>query len=112
MGQKTLAAIFAIAIIFALFVIPSSVGAQQAGTQDDNPMYYVGSFFLSLLNFPFRLATCVATQPVASVAYVGTAGVPGDYDGGTNGKQIGQAARAACAGPWLITPDQVKKDYE
>jgi hypothetical protein len=45
------------------------------------------------------------------VAYVATFGVAGNYEGGTNGRQIGEVARKSCTGPWLISPDQVKTDY-
>ncbi len=34
------------------------------------------------------------------------------HDGGTNGKQIGEVARKACTGDWIITPEQVSKDYQ
>ncbi len=106
MQRKIFSLICLIALIFTLLVVPTSVRAEEEGAS------HIGSFFLSLLNFPFKLATCIGTQTVASVAYVTTAGVPGNYEGGTNGKQIGEVARGACVGPWVITPEQVKKDYE
>jgi len=46
-----------------------------------------------------------------AVAYIFTYGVPGNFDGGTNGKQIGEVARSACAVPWIISTDQVRQDY-
>lgn len=39
------------------------------------------------------LATCVGTQATAAVAYTPTFGVPGNYDEGTNGKDLGETAR-------------------
>ncbi len=67
---------------------------------------------LTILNFPYKLVTCVGTQAITLTAYVMTNGVEGNYEGGTNGKQIGEVARGACVGHWVITPEQVKKDYE
>jgi len=82
---------------------------QVASAEDDGPAIF-GSVFLSILNFPFKLATCVGTQAVSAVTYTATYGVQGNYDGGTNGRDIGEAARKSCTG-WIISPDQVKKDY-
>ena len=98
---------------FLLVIMLSAPGmAAQAGTtQDDDGTAFFGSFFLSLLHLPLKLVTCVGTQAVSAVAYTATFGVPGNYDGGTNGKQIGEVARKSCTGAWLITPEQVKQDY-
>jgi hypothetical protein len=54
----------------------------------------------------------VGTQATAAVAYVGTYGVEGSYDGGTNGRDIGEVARRSCTGDWIIPPEQVKRDYQ
>jgi hypothetical protein len=90
---------------------PPSVAAQQSGSLNDG-LYVAGSVLLSLLYLPVKLTTCVGTQAVTAVAYTATYGVPGSYDGGTNGKDIGEVARKACAGSWLISPNQVKRDYQ
>jgi hypothetical protein len=45
------------------------------------------------------------------VAYAATFGVEGNYDGGTNGREIGEVARRSCTGSWWVTPSQVARDY-
>jgi hypothetical protein len=96
--------------LFLLLLSAASTAAQAATSQDDDGPAIFGSIFLSVLNFPLKLATCVGTQAVSAVAYTATYGVQGNYDGGTNGRDIGEVARKSCTG-WLISPDQVKKDY-
>jgi hypothetical protein len=73
--------------------------AQQA--QEDNGIFILGSVLFSILHVPFKLATCVGTQATAAVAYTATFDVPGNYDGGTNGRDIGETARRSCTGSWL-----------
>lgn len=89
---------------------PSISDAAQPGGEEDGAAVF-GSIILSILHFPAKLITCVATQAGAAAAYTATFGVPGNYEGGTNGRQIGEVARKSCTGSWLISPDQVKKDY-
>jgi hypothetical protein len=102
----------AIAIsILCITAAPSTSRSQQAVMKEDDGAFYLGSALLSILYFPLKLATCVGTQAGAAVAYTATYGVAGNYDGDTNGKDIGQAARKSCTGAWVITPEQVKKDY-
>ncbi len=102
-----------IVMIFILTVLalPARVRAQQTTVEGDDGAFYLGSFVLSILHFPLKLATCVGTQAGAAVAYTATYGVAGNYDGNTNGKDIGEVARRSCTGAWFITPGQVKKDY-
>jgi len=95
---------------FLLSFSVASTAARAASSQDSDGPAIFGSIFLSVLNFPFKLATCVGTQAVSAVAYTATYGVQGNYNGGTNGRDIGEVARKSCTG-WLITPDEVKKDY-
>lgn len=97
-------ALFAAALLLAPF-------DAKAQAQQDDGAFVLGSVLLSILHFPFKLVTCAGTQVTAAVAYTATYGVPGNYDGGTNGKDIGEVARRSCTGDWLITPQQVKKDY-
>lgn len=101
-----LAAILAVAILAA----PGS-GRAQSSAQEDNGVFVLGSVLLSILHVPLKLATCVGTQATAAVFYTTSYGVPGHYDGGTNGKDIGETARRSCTGDWFITPSQVKSDY-
>lgn len=99
-------------LLLAIAVIASpAVGRAQSSSQEDNGIFVLGSVLLSILHVPFKLATCAGTQATAAVYYVGTFGVPGHYDGGTNGKDIGETARRSCTGDWIIMPEQVKSDY-
>jgi len=110
--EKTLLGISVAIIAFYMLLGPSSAPAQQTPSEGEEVAYTLGSVVLSLLHLPFKLVTCVGTQTVTSVAYVATYGVPGNYQGGTNGREIGEVARGACAGPWLISYNQVKEDYQ
>jgi len=98
-------------LIIGIIVIPGVSRAQQSTTQQTDGLSVLGSIVLSVLHFPLKLVTCVGTQTGAAVAYTGTFGVTGNYDGGTNGKEIGEVARRSCTGDWIITPQQVSKDY-
>jgi len=100
-----------VAFLFGLLPNPSITLAQQRDPEGEDAVYYVGSGLLSLLYFPIKLATCVGTQAMTTVAYVSTYQVPGNFEGGTNGKEIGEVARGACGGSWLVSFNQVKKDY-
>ena len=97
-------------LTFALLALPVAGRAQQAPAQED-AAFVLGSILFSILHLPLKLATCVGTQAEAAFFYTLTFGVPGSYDGGTNGKDIGEAARRSCTGAWIITPSQVKSDY-
>jgi hypothetical protein len=99
-------------LVLSIVATPSIGRTQQAPSQEDDGAFVLGSIFLSILYFPIKLVTCVGTQAGAAVAYTATYGVEGNYNGGTNGKEIGEVARRSCTGDWLISPQQVKKDYE
>ena len=99
-------------LVSGLLGSPHPARAQQSAPQSEAGAFVLGSFLLSVLYFPIKLATCVGTQAGAAVAYTATYGVAGNYDGGTNGKEIGEVARRSCTGAWVITPEQVKKDYQ
>ena len=94
----------------SLLTLPTIGHAQQAPAQDDG-VFVLGSILYSILHLPLKLVTCVGTQATAAVAYTATYGVPGNYDGGTNGKEIGEVARRSCTGAWIITPAQIKSDF-
>lgn len=106
---------FSALLIVAILVFPRNSSAQQASasqsTGQPDVLAVLGSVFLSVLHVPLKLVTCVGTQAGAAVAYTATFGVGGNYDGGTNGKQIGEVARRSCTGDWFITPEQVSRDY-
>jgi len=96
-------------VAIILSMVPVNVKAQEA--REGDGAFFLGSMLFSILHYPLKLATCVGTQAGAAVFYTATFGVPGHYEGGTNGKDIGETARRSCTGSWLIGPDQVKKDY-
>ena len=99
-------------LVIGVMIVPVHLRAQQARTDQVDGLSVVGSVLLSVLHLPLKLVTCVGTQAGAAVAYTATYGVPGNHDGGTNGKQIGEVARRSCTGDWIITPEQVKSDYQ
>lgn len=97
-------------LTLAILAAPIAGRAQQANSPDDG-VFVLGSILFSILHLPIKLAACVGTQATAAVAYAATFGVPGNYDGGTNGRDIGEVARRSCTGAWLVTPSKVKSDY-
>jgi hypothetical protein len=111
MKRSIMRSIYAGLLILTVLAFPAVLRAQQSGTQVDG-FSILGSVLLSALHLPLKLVTCVGTQTGAAVAYAATFGVPGNYDGGTNGKQIGEVARRSCTGDWIITPEHVSKDYQ
>jgi hypothetical protein len=111
MKRKSFRTAFAGLLVIGIMVFPGVSRAQQSTTQKTDGLSVLGSVVLSILHFPLKLATCIGTQTGAAVAYTATFGVAGNYDGGTNGKEIGEVARRSCTGDWIITPQQVSKDY-
>jgi len=112
MKLKIKSKLLVVVLVCGMLASPHLVRAQQSAPQSDDGAFFLGSFLLSVLYFPVKLATCVGTQATAAVAYTATYGVAGNYDGGTNGKDIGEVARRSCTGSWIIPPEQVKKDYQ
>ena len=98
-------------LVISVLAVPGALRAQSSAQQVDG-FSVLGSIVLSILHIPLKLVTCVGTQAGAAVAYTTTYGVAGNYDGGTNGKEIGEVARRSCTGDWIITPGQVAKDYQ
>jgi hypothetical protein len=109
--MKRILRLFMAVLVFSILAVPTTSNSQQGPMKEDDGAFYLGSILLSVLHFPLKLATCVGTQAGAAVAYTATYGVAGNYDGDTNGKDIGEVARKSCTGTWFITPEQVKKDY-
>ena len=110
MKQKLAFGVSAVVLAVAILAAPLNVRAQSTG-QEDNGVFFLGSVLLSIIHVPYKLVTCAATQASSAVFYTATYGVRGHYEGGTNGKDIGETARRSCTGDWIITPEQVKKDY-
>ena len=109
MRTKVLAGICVVSVVLGILLATAPSMAQQ--TRPEEAAFSAGSLALSVLYFPLKLTTCLGTQTGVAFAYVLTYGVPGNYDGGTNGRQLGEVARSVCVGPWIISPDQVKEDY-
>jgi hypothetical protein len=99
-------------LVLTFLAVPAVLRAQQPATHRVDGFSVLGSILLSVLHVPLKLVTCVGTQTGAAVAYTTTFGVAGNYDGGTNGRQIGEVARRSCTGDWIITPEHVSKDYQ
>ncbi|TMA11690.1 MAG: hypothetical protein E6J89_07010 [Deltaproteobacteria bacterium] len=112
MLKRAAAWVIDILLVLSMLLAPYPVQAQQAGSEEPGIINYAGSIVFSLFYIPVKLVTCVGTHVIADTAYIATYQVPGNYEGGTNGKEIGEVARGACSGSWVITPDQVKKDYQ
>ena len=110
MKRRLTTGISAAILAFSIIAAPGIARAQE--TRGADGLSVLGSVLLSILHVPLKLVTCVGTQATAAVAYVGTYGVEGSYDGGTNGRDIGEVARRSCTGDWIIPPEQVKRDYQ
>ena len=114
MKIKSLSKIAATAVALAIMTSPGIGSAQQAAqeesTSGSNGPFIFPSILLSILKFPQTLVTCVGTQVTAAVVYTATYRVEGGYDGGTNGRDIGETARRSCTA-WFVTPSDVRKDY-
>jgi hypothetical protein len=100
-------------LILSLFVVPNISMAQQDVQRAARPGFFsiLGSIVFTTLHVPLKAVTCVGTQATAAVAYTATFGVEGHYDGGTNGKDIGETARRSCTGSWIVRPSHVVRDY-
>ena len=109
MKKRIITTCSALLISMSLLTLPAVTRAQE--TSEGAGAYVPASILFSILHVPFKLVTCVGTQVTAAGAYVATFGVPGHYDGGTNGRDIGETARKSCTGDWIIKPSQVKADY-
>ena len=111
MKRKLMHSIFTAIFVIAVLASPGASVAQESSDREDNGIFVLGSILLSILHVPMKLVTCVGTQAGAAVAYTTTYGVEGHYDGGTNGRDIGETARRSCTGSWIISPAHVKNDY-
>jgi hypothetical protein len=69
------------------------------------------SAVLSIFYFPVKLATCVTGATLGGAAYVLTYRVRGN-DGDTYGKDAAEVADRSCGGPWIIQPEDVRKDSQ
>ena len=112
--KKRIGLIMGAVILTAGFLSANPTGAQEAGAPAaarPGPFSIIGSILLTPLQLVSKTVTCVGTQVTAAVPYVATFGVEGAYDGGTNGRDIGETARRSCTGSWIVRPSQVARDY-
>ena len=113
MKQKKYSVLSAAILILSFAATPTISVAQQATERTARPGFFsvLGSIVFTPVHIVSKAITCVGTQATAGVAYTATFGVEGHYDGGTNGKDIGETARRSCTGSWLVRPSQVARDY-
>jgi hypothetical protein len=114
MKYKTNSLLAATLVVSGLLGAPSlSRGGESMQQESRRPgfVHILGGILLTPPVFIGKLVTCVGTQVTAGAAYAATFGVEGNYDGGTNGREIGEVARRSCTGPWWVTPSQVVRDY-
>jgi hypothetical protein len=113
--KKQLSLIIGTAVLAGGLLISANPSvAQEAGNSEQRrPGFFniLGSILLTPLQLVSKTVTCVGTQVTAAVPYVATFGVEGAYDGGTNGRDIGETARRSCTGSWIVRPSQVARDY-
>lgn len=110
MKKQMLSKVAVATLALTIVTAPGTGSAQQSGQEESSP-FLLGSIFLSILHVPVKLVTCVGAQVTGAAAYAATYGVIGHYDGGTNGRDIGETARRSCTGDWIIPASQVRKDY-
>jgi hypothetical protein len=119
--QRTYSRLNAAILAASLLAAPTVTIAEEM-QQDDRAVqstqsrrpgfpHILGSIVFTTLHVPFKLISCVGTQTLAAVAYTGTFGVEGNYEEGTNGREIGEVARRSCTGSWIVRPSQVVRDY-
>ena len=121
MKQSFSLVIGAALLLFSLSAPPSRSFAEEAAqdgvsypaSQPRRPNFFhiLGSIVFTPLHLVVKTVTCGVAQAGGAVAYTGTFGVEGHYDGGTNGRDIGETARRACTGSWIVRPSQVVRDY-
>lgn len=113
MKHKNYSLLIAAILLLSFAATPSISMAQQADERTARPGFFsvLGSIVFTPVHVVSKAITCAGTQVVSGVAYVGTFGVEGHYDGGTNGKDIGETARRSCTGSWIVRPSQVARDY-
>ena len=113
MKDKKYSLLIAVILLLSFAAMPGVSIAQEANERSTGPGFFsvLGSIVFTTLHVPFKAVTCAGTQVTSAVAYAGTFGVEGHYDGGTNGRDIGETARRSCTGSWIVRPSQVAKDY-
>ena len=120
--KQSFALVTSATLLLVSLSAPASRSLAEQAAQDEAPnsvnqtrrpgfFSILGSIVFTTLHLPAKLITCVGTQATSAVAYTATFGVEGNYDGGTNGRDIGETARRSCTGSWIVRPSQVVRDY-
>ena len=120
--KQSFALVTSATLLLVSLSAPASRSLAEQAAQDEAPnsvnqtrrpgfFPILGSIVFTTLHLPAKLITCVGTQATSAVAYTATFGVEGNYDGGTNGRDIGETARRSCTGSWIVRPSQVVRDY-
>lgn len=113
MKRGTIAFLAAAFLVLTLLAPARQGFAGQSGQNAEEPGFFagLGSIVFSALLIPTKLVTCLGTQASAAAFYVATYDVKGAYDERTNGRDIGETARRSCTGSWVVSPEQVARDY-
>ena len=118
--KQSLVSVIGVTLLAFSLLAPANRSLAEEATQDavsqprrSGPGFFpiLGSIFFTPVHLVVKTVTCVGTQVGGGAAYVATYGVEGHYDGGTNGRDIGETARRACTGSWIVRPSQVARDY-
>lgn len=112
MKRRIVSKICNLGLLFSLLLPPYLAVAQPSNSEDEDVIYYVGSTVLSLIHIPMKLTSCVGTSVITGIAYATLYQVPGGFEEGTTGKEIGEVAREACSGSWLVASSRAKEDYQ
>jgi hypothetical protein len=113
MKIKKFTVLIAAILLLSFAATPGISMAQQATEGTVRPGFFsiLGSIIFTPVHIVSKAATCVVAQAAGGVAYTATFDVEGHYDGGTNGRDIGETARRSCTGSWLVRPSQIARDY-
>ena len=117
--RRSLSLAFGAAIVSLSLLVWATPSFAQDGaasspvSQPRRPGFFhiLGSILFTPPLLVVKTVTCVGTQATAAVPYIATYGVEGAYDGGTNGRDIGETARRSCTGSWIVRPSQLVRDY-
>jgi hypothetical protein len=112
--KKSLSFFVGAALLATGLSLPSPSIAQEASAPGQRrPGFFsiLGSILLTPPHLVYKAATCATAQSAAAIPYVMTFGVEGAYEGGTNGRDIGETARRSCTGAWVVRPSHIVRDY-
>jgi hypothetical protein len=111
--KKPLSLLAGVVLLAGSLLISANPSFAEEADAPRRPSFFhiLGSILLTPPHLLFKAATCYSTQAAAAAPYVFTYGVEGAYEGGTNGRDIGETATRSCTGPWIVRPSQLARDY-